>query len=109
MGGGTSVLNNTRAHPRFPARLDGRLLSLDGHCNFKCIIMDVSEGGARISAADLQLIPGKAFLVVVKTGDIFECDIRWQRGDEIGLHFIDSARRSQRKALLTVCEREPIR
>jgi hypothetical protein len=103
------VLDNNRAHPRFPARLDGRLLSLDGHCNFKCIIMDVSEGGARIKAADLQLIPGKAFLVVVQTGDIFECDIRWQRGDEIGLRFIDSARRSQRKALLKLCEREPIR
>jgi hypothetical protein len=103
------VFNNNRAHPRFPARLDGRLLSLDGRCNFKCTIVDVSEDGARIRAADLQLIPGKAFLFVAKTGDIFECDIRWQRGDEIGLHFIDNAARSQRKALLKLCEHEPVR
>ena len=103
------MFDNNRAHPRFPARLDGRLLSLDGLCNFKCIVMDVSEGGARIKAADLQLIPGKAFLFVAKTGDIFECDIRWQRGDEIGLRFIDSATRSQRKALLNLCALEPIR
>ena len=49
MSGRTFVLDNNRAHPRFPARLDGRLLSLDGHCNFKCVVMDVSE---RITVLD---------------------------------------------------------
>jgi hypothetical protein len=103
------VLDNNRAHPRFRARLDGRLLSLDGRCNFKCIIMTVSEGGARISVANLHLIPGKAFLFVANTGDIYECDIRSQRGDEIDVRFIDSAVGSQRKTLLKLVELEPIR
>jgi hypothetical protein len=103
------VVIDNRAHRRVPAHLDGRLLSLDGRCNRRCTILDVSEGGARISGPDLQLIPGRAFLFVAKTGDIFECDIRWTRGEEIGLHFIDSATRSQRKALLSLCELEPAR
>jgi len=102
------VINNNRADTRFQARLEGRLLSLDGHCNYKCVVIDVSEGGARASTAEWGLVPNKVFLFLAETGDIFECDLRWRREGEVGLCFIDSVGRSRRKALLTLCTREAL-
>ena len=97
-----------RAHPRQHSRLDGRLLTLDGRCNFRCIVVDVSEGGARVSGVG-ALLPGKVFLFISKTSDMLECEIRWCKKNEIGLRFIDSAPRSQRKALLSLCTDERVR
>ena len=102
------MVNDKRVHPRFEARLKGRLLSLDGHCNYNCTVTDVSEGGARVSTLEFGLVPARVFLVLVKSGDIFECDIRWRREGELGLRFIDGIPRSMRKALLNLCAVEPI-
>ena len=102
------MLSDSRAHPRQHSRLEGRLLTLDGRCNFRCIVVDVSEGGARVSGVG-ALLPGKVFLFISKTSDMFECEIRWCKEHEIGLRFIDSAPRSQRKALLSLCTDELVR
>lgn len=99
---------NSRAHPRQRSRLEGRLLTLDGRCNFRCVVVDVSEGGARVSGVS-ELLPGKVFLFISMTSDIFECEIRWCRKNEIGLRFIDCAPRAQRKALLSLCKDELVR
>jgi hypothetical protein len=99
------MLRDNRAHPRFAARLAGRLLSLDGRCNFECTILDASEGGARASTPEFGLIPTRVFLSLTKTGEIFECEVRWRRDGELGLRFIDSAAREDRKALLRLCAR----
>ena len=62
-----------------------------------------SQGGARVAAADFQLPFGQACLFVVSSGDILECDIRWQRAHEIGLCFVHRA-----SSPLEVCELEPV-
>jgi hypothetical protein len=103
-----AVVNENRAHPRFQARLKGRLLSLDGRCNYNCVVSDVSEGGARVSTAEFGLVPTRVFLLLVNSGDIFECDVRWRREGEIGLRFIDAVPCSMRKALLNLSAVEPI-
>ena len=103
------MVNDNRAHPRFAARLKGRLLSLDGRCNYNCVVIDVSEGGARVSTAEFGLVPTRVFLFLAKSGDIFECDVRWRREGEVGLRFIiDGVPRSMRKALINLCAVEPI-
>src|SRR5215210_6417226 len=84
-----AVAYDNRAHPRVETRLKGRLLSLDGHCNYNCLVVDVSEGGARVSTADTYFIPARVFLFLAKSGDIFECDVKWRRDGEVGLAFID--------------------
>jgi hypothetical protein len=94
------VLNDSRAHPRFKTRLAGRLLSLDGRCNYDCTVTDVSEGGARVACDAFGLIPARIFLFVARTGDLFECEVRWRRDCEIGLRFIDAVPRSTRKVLI---------
>jgi hypothetical protein len=102
------VIHNQRAHPRIEIRLDGRLLSMDGRCNLRCVIIDLSEGGARVSSSNYDLVPRRVFLLIEKTGDIFECEVRWRRVDGIGFSFIDSPGRAGRKALLELCRAAPI-
>ena len=102
------MFENNRAHPRFQTRLTGRLLSLDGRCNYTCAITDVSEGGAKVGTPEWRVIPDKIYLCVVKTGDVFECDVRWRRDGEIGMRIIDSPARASRRALLALCLLEPI-
>jgi hypothetical protein len=102
------VSQDLRAHPRIATRLEGRLLSMDGRCNLRCVITDMSEGGARASTANCGLVPSRVFLLIEKTGDIFECESRW-RGDEgVGLSFIDSPGRACRKTLLDLCRAKSI-
>jgi hypothetical protein len=90
------VIPDDRAHPRVETRSKGRLLSLDGRCNYNCVVLDVSEGGARVSAIEFALVPTRVFLLLVKSGDTFECDVRWRREGQVGLAFIDSVPRSMR-------------
>ena len=102
------MVDNKRAHPRFSTSLDGRLLSLDGRCNYTCVITDVSEGGARVSTAEFGLVPNRIFLFEAKSADIFECEVMWRRAGEVGLRLIDSACRSSRKTLLGLCLLAPV-
>src|SRR5262245_50290583 len=94
--GAATVINN-RAHPRLKADLKARLLSLDGRCNYNCMVVDVSEGGARVASAHVALIPSRVFLAVAD--DILECDVRWRRDGQLGLQFIDDVSRLKRAAL----------
>ena len=102
------MVDNKRVHPRFATRLEGRLLSLDGLCNYMCVITDVSEGGARVSTAEFGLVPSRVFLLEAKSADIFECDVMWRRAGEVGLRLIDAAGRSRRKTLLGLCLLEAV-
>jgi hypothetical protein len=88
--------------------LDGRLLSLDGRCNYTCVITDVSEGGACVRTVEFGLVPSRVFLFVAKNADIFECDVMWRHAGEVGLRLIDTAGRSSRKTLLGLCLLEPV-
>ena len=97
---------DNRAHPRFTTSLKGRLLSIDGRCNFACTILDLSEGGARINTREHVLVPSRIFLHVATTGAIFDCEVRWSRANEIGFRFLDSPGKVCRKALLNLCQRQ---
>ena len=101
------MIQNQRAHPRIETRLEGRLLSMVGRCNLRCVIADLSEGGARVSSPSYDLVPSRVFLLVEKTGDIFECEVRWRRADGVGFSFIDSPGRAGRKTLLELCRAAP--
>jgi hypothetical protein len=81
---------------------------MDGRCNLRVVIIDLSEGGARVSSTNYDLVPSLVFLLIEKTGDIFECEVRWRRVDGIGFSFIDSPGRAGRKALLELCRAAPI-
>jgi PilZ domain len=56
-----------------------------------CLITDVSDGGARIIAENLE-IPAE-FTIIFSTGRPRQCRLVWRIGCEFGAEFIDGALR----------------
>jgi hypothetical protein len=94
--------------PRLAAPSPGRLISRDGRCNRSCTIKDLSEDGASLSAMDLEGVPQHVYLFVESSGELFECDVSWQRADEMGVRIVDTATRHDRLALLRLSARSPV-
>ena len=98
---------DNRAHARVATSLDGRLLSTDGRCNLFCTVIDLSDGGARVRTRHDVYVPARVYLLVMKTGDLFDCEQRWWRENEIGFRFLDRPGRACRKALMDRCRVSP--
>ena len=99
---------DNRAHPRFATSQRGRLLSLDGRCNYNCVIADVSEGGARVRTGDFGLVPNRVYLSIGNGSEFFDCDVRWRRDGQLGLRFTDIVSSSTRKKLIALCALQPV-
>ena len=94
------IVDNRRTHPRFEVRIPGKLMWSNGACGRDCTIKDLSEGGACVATMAFIDIPDVVDLFEGKTGNIFECAVRWQRNGLIGLQFIDMCSRAKRRALI---------
>jgi hypothetical protein len=89
-----------RALPRFKVSIPGKLLWDNGTLARDCIIKDLSDGGACIDTTVFVKIPDSVDLFEGKTGTIFECSVRWQREELVGLQFLDICSRTRRRTLL---------
>jgi hypothetical protein len=96
-------MQNNRAHLRFQVDREGKILTLDGSCNYNCTIQDISEGGARVTTHIFRELPTKIFLFDKKSGKLFECEVRWQRDWAVGVRLVDTPARSHRRILLDLC------
>jgi hypothetical protein len=96
-------MQEKRAYPRFDVEIEGRLIFADGSCVLDCVIVDISESGARIKAALDVTAPPRAYLWQAKTATVFECEVRWQERKLIGLVFVDICGRQMRKSLIEAC------
>jgi hypothetical protein len=93
-------METRRAFPRFEVRIRGKLMWADGESSKDCVIYDLSEDGARIDTGVLTNVPDKVDLFEGKTGNIFECRVRWRKHEQIGLQFVDVCNRAKRRALI---------
>jgi hypothetical protein len=65
-----------------------------------CTIRDISLDGARVETSSAAAAPDVVFLLESASGNLFECQVRWRRDSEMGLHFIDVGGRAMRRALI---------
>jgi PilZ domain len=93
-------MQSRRAFSRFEVRIPGKLMWGNGAFAKDCVIQDLSEDGSRVDTMVFTEVPKKVELFESKTGDIFECVVRWQRNELIGLQFVDVCSRSKRRALI---------
>ena len=93
-------MDSRRAFSRFEVRIPGKLIWANGASAKTCAIQDLSESGARIDTAVFTSVPDKLELFEGRTGNIFECLVRWQQGAQIGLQFVDMCSRAKRRALI---------
>jgi hypothetical protein len=93
-------MRDQRAFPRREVEIQGRLIFADGTAAIDCLIIDLSEGGARITTNLNIALPEKVYLWQSDTLDIFDCEVRWQLGTNSGLSIVDTCGRQMRRALL---------
>lgn len=80
--------------------LAGELIAKGGARLQRCAIRDMSLDGARIDTGFYIDVPRRLFLLEEESGSLFECEVRWQQGREIGLFFLDVSGRSARQSLI---------
>jgi hypothetical protein len=74
---------------------EGRIVIRRGWSLINCTIRNVSETGACVSVAEAQCeIPREFDLIFVNEGQLFPCEIRWRKGERMGLYFTGPARRA---------------
>jgi len=97
-------MDNRRSHPRHEVRIPGKLILADGARTLDCLILDVSESGARVSVGVEMDLPEKVYLWQSAADTVFDCEVRWREAKYVGLRFVDTCGRQKRKALLGVAD-----
>lgn len=78
--------------------LKGGKIVLDHRSTIDCVIRNMSEEGALIRIAQEVPLPARFELLLVESDMICPVEVRWQRGRDAGLHFLDKPRVSVRKS-----------
>lgn len=81
-----------RKYPR-QRTLKGARIQFDGLKTYDVTVRDMSEGGAKLKLGSPFAVP-PAFLLIIlnpNTGisEKRACELRWQRGDQIGAQFVE--------------------
>lgn len=81
-------------------RTKSATVSLDGYdLQRSCTIRDINAGGARISLASTAGLPAK-ILLICRAENLFAiAQVRWARGNEIGLQFVERGREEHKDRL----------
>ena len=88
---------------RMDHRQSVNLMGSDGTWRRRCVLLDVSNTGARIEVeGTLDVLQAKEFFMVLSsTGLAYRrCELCWVNGEQIGVQFLkqDPKRRAPRKA-----------
>jgi len=75
--------------PRKKTYLFGLLVHSNGAFTADCVVRNISVGGAKITLAKRQLLPGDIHLIVVKYGLACRADVVWLDFPARGLRFAD--------------------
>lgn len=74
-----------RATPRTPVLLQGRILVGGGA--LACTVRDLSRGGARLSIANADGIPGRFWLAIGASEKVHQVTVTWREASELGVRF----------------------
>ena len=96
-----------RANVRHAVSLAGELIWSGGAVRRDCTIRDISLDGARVETTSDVATPDELFLLESVSANLFECQVRWRRDSQIGLHFVDVGGRAMRRALIHRHASEP--
>ena len=86
------MLANRRKSERRTCRSGAKIQFGVGSLPRDCLITDISDGGIRVVAEDIELPP--EFTVILSSGQPRRCRLAWRLGCEFGAEFIDQVRSS---------------
>ncbi len=78
-----------RLHPRARTLKSAQIVYNNQSCLADCLVINTSKGGAAIQLSDFSEYPAK-FLLKIHRGPTHSCEICWQRGNKMGVRFLDA-------------------
>jgi hypothetical protein len=87
-------LNDQRCAQRRRMLKDGRIVINKGWSLIDCAIRDISTAGARLSVKPECELPGELELLFVTDESLVPCELRWRRGDRLGVRFTGPSRKA---------------
>jgi hypothetical protein len=79
-----------RAHKRKPIQRVAWIVDATGR-RCRCVMSDISEGGARLEFPIGTKLPAKFALSLTETGTVLRyCELRWNRGNAVGVRFLSA-------------------
>jgi DNA-binding response OmpR family regulator len=75
-----------RQHARVRTLKSGQIVYNNANCVADCLILNLSDGGAALQAADFIDFPSD-FVLKVHHGESYRCEVCWQHGKKLGVRF----------------------
>jgi hypothetical protein len=76
-----------RRAPRLRALMGAKILFNQGNSSLDCLIRDISEGGARLSASQAVTLPDEFELFIPQKNATFRVRMVWRRSEGLGVSF----------------------
>lgn len=89
MGGGNGACRMTEERRRYPRKhllRRGRIVFRNGHSVVDCIVMDMSDGGARLKMAEWLGVP-PTFELRIENGPSLDAEVRYRDMEHTGVAF----------------------
>jgi hypothetical protein len=85
------------ARVAFEKGIEVSIMGIDGTWRRDCIMLDVSQTGARLTIHSIEGLKLKEFfLLLSSTGLTFRrCELAWVNGEEIGARFVTAEKKKQ--------------
>ncbi len=78
-----------RQHGRMRTLKSGKIIYNNANCVADCLILNLSDGGAALQAADFFDVPTNIVLEL-RHGKTYRCEVCWQHGKKLGVRFVNS-------------------
>ena len=83
----TQEVADRRAAPRKRTLQKGEIGFIDSHAAIECVVLDISETGARLRPTDVKSVPEK-FRLRGPDGTKRLCEVVWRDSQKIGVRFL---------------------
>jgi hypothetical protein len=81
---------DVRHHDRKKSRVPAWISCGEGATPIPCVLWDVSDGGARITAAHSNILPDAFVLILNRATHAHRfCQVVWRRQPHLGIKFVD--------------------
>ena len=84
----TATFEERRQSPRRPVRFAGKIVNCDASRSFDCMVVEISNNGAKIEIRNDEVFPEKFFLLHSREWVAFEAELIWRGENVAGLHIL---------------------
>ena len=87
-----------RVHPRTIVNIPAMILGVADPSNPKtATIVDMSKEGAQLRVDSEIRLPRRVWVLELEHHNVYDCDVRWLRGTQIGVQILDMVDRNHRR------------